>query len=127
VLDTSIATFAIDVSSTFMKVASATAMVARTSLPPSSGGGGEGGDGGAEADVGAALGWLNGLSGSGCCGCRGRTADSRRAQWAGRRVRRMLAKAYLYSDFGVAVDAGPAPQTNLPAYARGWGHRGRTG
>src|SRR6201996_7319887 len=63
-----IATLAIDVSSTFMKVASATAMVARTSLPPSSGGGaggcddgcdgrcGVGSDGGAEA--GASGGWL---------------------------------------------------------------------
>jgi len=59
-----IATLAIDVSSTFMKVASATAMVARTSLPPSSGGGalgceggGDGGpEGGAEAD--ASLDWL---------------------------------------------------------------------
>jgi len=48
-----IATLAIDVSSTFMKVASATAMVARTSLPPCSGGGGAGG-----AAAGAEEGWL---------------------------------------------------------------------
>ncbi|MGF6381604.1 hypothetical protein OKW31_004582 [Paraburkholderia atlantica] len=41
-----IATFAIDVSSTFMKVASATAIVARTSRPPSRGAGGGGGAGG---------------------------------------------------------------------------------
>jgi len=38
-----IATFAIDESSTFMNVASATASVARTSLPPVSGGGGAAG------------------------------------------------------------------------------------
>ncbi len=49
------ATLAIDVSSTFMKVASATAIVARTSWPPLSGGGG----GGA---AGAELGWLKRFS-----------------------------------------------------------------
>src|SRR5579864_940459 len=60
-----IATFAIDVSSTFMKVASATAMVARTSLPPCRGGG-VGGAGGAAA--GAEEGWLKRFSGWRCDG-----------------------------------------------------------
>ena len=54
-----IATFAIDVSSTFMKVASATAIVARTSWPPLSGGGGAGG-----GDAGAGVGWLKRFSGA---------------------------------------------------------------
>jgi hypothetical protein len=44
--------------SAFMNVASATGKVAMTSLPPSSGGGGAGG-----AEAGAAVSWLNGLSG----------------------------------------------------------------
>jgi hypothetical protein len=55
------ATFAIDVSSTFMNVASATAIVASTSCPPCSGGGGAGGaDAGAEGA--ADGGWLKRFS-----------------------------------------------------------------